>query len=714
MEVTLNAMRMKKPEAVEMAIEMQSLGRPFSLGMLYDCRTDNCVPGITLWDLDVLADHVASTPRENTLFDITTSDTLSAKSSALNVSASLKLSLLAGMVDVTGSGKFIHNTKASKNQVSVTLNYSRTTKFEQLSMEHLGAKNIEHHEVFDKGTATHVVTGILYGAKAFFTFERDVSTTEKFQEIQGNLEVAIKNIPQCTIDGQGNVEITEEKRKEVKTFSCKFNGDFALESNPVTFEDAVKIYANLPKLLGEKGEKAVPVTVWLYPLSKINSKVDQIIRSISTDLVFSTEQQIQKMIDVTIHCNDLMKHPVAETFPDIKSNIIQFIEQCDLFKLKFKKKLAEILPAIRGGGSEESDLAKILLKIKQSPFRNSYITEFLSRKEQEMDTVSSYLAMLPNISVLPTETERHKLTSDPMIDYVVSFNFTSFNEEETYLSDMSYWLQDLESKIYNNNNNISPWYKDNYVDKKARRCVRAFKEFAAANASSEKTKFIISSVPDQSNPGVSIYLYEGGDLVSVKFEPPAKPNPPFISGRTHDSMELTISPADFGKEFIERYKIEYRSAEEENWSHFITKNKDEKITVTGLKPNTKYQLKYSAVFKPGLSTASDAIENEKTFPTGKPEVSLITADSSSIKLQLKEPTIVGDGVTVTEFKVEYKVESENQGERWQERRSGSKVETYTVDGLKSLTSYIIRVSAICGNSGVSAPSGEILVRTTEE
>ncbi|XP_063819148.1 neoverrucotoxin subunit beta-like [Pseudophryne corroboree] len=610
--------------------------------------------------LDVSPSSVSLT-QENTSFDIIASDTVSDKSSALDVSVSIKASLLSGLIEVGGSALYLNDKKTSKNQARVTLKYSRTTRFEYLSMDHLGIQNMTFRDVFDKGMATHVVTGIIYGAQAFFIFDREVSTSESTKQIQENLQVMVRNIPSITTKGQA---MNDKDKEEVKKFSCTVHGDFALERNPVTYEDAINSYTDLPKLLGEKGEKAVPVIIWLYPLGELDSKAARLVRDISEDLVYRTEKVIQQMIDVTIHCNDLMKHPAAETFPDIKSNIIQFREQCDLFTLTFKKQLEQILPAIRDGRLEEAALADILLSIQQSPFEIFHITQFLSRKEQEMDTVSSYVKMLSNIKVFPSETERNKLISDPLIEYVVCFNFASLNKE-TYLSDMCNCLQSPGYNVYENKI-ISPWFKDN----DARRCLRAFQEFAGTNAFIEETQFIISSVPDQRNRGVSIYLYDCGDLLSEKFEPPAKPNLPVISGRTHDSMDLTLSPADFGKEFIEGYSIEYRSAEEENWSHFIT-NKDQKITVTGLMPNTKYQLRYSAMCKPGLSIASDVTE-ERTLPTSPPEAIYVTAKPSYITLQFKKPTIIGDGATITEYKVEYKVETENLDERWLEYKSGKK------------------------------------------
>ncbi|XP_063814159.1 uncharacterized protein LOC135054768 [Pseudophryne corroboree] len=117
---------------------------------------------------------------------------------------------------------------------------------------------------------------------------------------------------------------------------------------------------------------------------------------------------------------------------------------------------------------------------------------------------------------------------------------------------------------------------------------------------------------------------------------------------------------------------------------------------------------------PGLGAVSDVTEDERTFPTSPPEAILVTAELSSLILHFKEPTIIGDGATITEYKVEYKEKDEKQDGRWLEYRSGRKVEFCIIEGLKPMTSYIIRVSAICGDSGASAPSDEIVIMTKKE
>ena len=55
-------------------------------------------------------------------------------------------------------------------------------------METLG--KVQHHHVFDDKTATHVVTGVLYGAEAFFFLDRQVLDLRKSN---GHLNVLASN-----------------------------------------------------------------------------------------------------------------------------------------------------------------------------------------------------------------------------------------------------------------------------------------------------------------------------------------------------------------------------------------------------------------------------------------------------------------------------------------------------------------------------------------
>ncbi|XP_053873650.1 LOW QUALITY PROTEIN: uncharacterized protein LOC128831363 [Malaclemys terrapin pileata] len=637
-------------------IEMPALGRPFQLGMLYDCRKDSLITGIMLWDPEQLLKDVNTKPQPWTSYEIIASDTIEDKANALNVTASLKASFLGGLVEVSGSAKYLNDTKKSKQQARVTLQYSATTRFEHLTVRHLGPKNVSYPAVFDQGTATHVVTAVLYGAQAFFVFDREVSSSENVRDIEGKLQIVMKKLPLFSIEGEGAVKMDEKEKLNAENFNCKFHGDFALERNPTNFQDAMKIYSTLPKLLGDSGEKAVPVRVWLYPLTKLDSRAARLVSEISLTLISDAQTAMEELAELNMRCNDMVKNPIATSFPEIKLKIEQFRDLCKQHRQTFQKQLAGLLPSIREGGEEEGALVDILSCKNQSLFNTQRLSEFLDTKEKEMDYVNSYLRILSNVGVVSSQSELREIVLDPELDFIVSFTFTSLHEEEPYLSDLKQWLQNQYIKETHDPASASSvaekpksklWFEEKEMYQKARKSARSLSHFVSVNKSNGKTRFIVASVPDKDNPGTAIYLYGDGELISTNFEPPSKPLPALIGGIKHDRVQLTFNPAAYGRAAISGYRAEYRIVGQENWTAVDVNNTQETFTVTGLRENTEYQFRYAAVSKPGLSKSSDMSDPVKTLPPTSPPGKPVTdtVDSSAVTLTWESPSVIGDGKT---------------------------------------------------------------------
>ncbi|KAK1881625.1 Neoverrucotoxin subunit beta [Dissostichus eleginoides] len=234
-----------------------ALGRPFTLGMLYDARSEKLVPGPRLWNDETLKQKTSETPQPSSYFEMSASDSIESKSNMMNIEASLKASFLGGLIKVGGSAKYLNDQKQFKNQSRVTCQYKATTNFKQLSIDQV-TLDTEQMEVIKEGLATHVVTGILYGANAFFVFDSEKLEASQVQEIHGSMQAVIKKIPSLNIKGKVDIKLTAAEKALTDTFSCKFYGDFILKATQ-TFKDAVQTYVELPQLLGTKGENSVPV-----------------------------------------------------------------------------------------------------------------------------------------------------------------------------------------------------------------------------------------------------------------------------------------------------------------------------------------------------------------------------------------------------------------------------------------------------------------------
>ncbi|KAJ7381835.1 hypothetical protein OS493_038734 [Desmophyllum pertusum] len=173
-------------------------GQPFQLGMLYDCRSHQLVPGPTLWESDILKNASVSRVSPQSRYEVFTSDSLEDKMAILGVDSSLKFSLMTGLVSPSGTGKFIGDQKSSKKQARVTLKYESTSKFEEISLAQV-LKGL-HRDISAEMTATHFLSGIEYGTEAVFVFDRDVDEKKSYGDVESDLKFTIDSLSRVPVD----------------------------------------------------------------------------------------------------------------------------------------------------------------------------------------------------------------------------------------------------------------------------------------------------------------------------------------------------------------------------------------------------------------------------------------------------------------------------------------------------------------------------------
>ncbi|XP_005751420.1 uncharacterized protein LOC102194809 [Pundamilia nyererei] len=691
-------------------MELAALGRPFGLGMLYDCRSDELVPGITLWDRDALMEDRGDRPQIYSDFEMVSSESIQEKSSALNVSASLKASFLGGLIEVSGSAKYLKDTKSSRNQARVTLKYKATTKIQELSMNHLGRGNVKHPYVFDQGLATHVVTAILYGAQAFFVFDREVSEHEDHQEIQGSLKMMINKIPLISIEGEGSLSLTQEDKQKADKLSCKFYGDFRLPKTPTNFQDAIQACQGLSGLLGPNGENTVPVKVWLLPLTVLDSSAAKLVRQISTGLVQEAQSALEDFSELEMRYNDVLGTSTAKEFPQIDKKLKSFKEMCSEFKLDFQKSLAKKLPSIRGGGEEEAELAEILKKRHSSPFSSKNLNEWMDCKEREVDTLMSFTSRMKNTKITSSQNDLYKESLSA--EHVVCFVFTSLGKDEPYLSALSRYLKgktnpDLQDP-HTHDVEKEQWYASKEVTAEMRRKAKLFSDFAEANEENKNMKFLTVGLTNETQEGSSIYLYEGGFAVSENFEPPSKPETVTVADINHNSVTLKISPPRFGAENITSYSVEYCVSGEDGWQQ-KTEAKAEEVTVRDLKPNTEYVFRCRAVTSAGVGPDNQV--SIKTLPCSPPGKPRLEPNLTEISVSWEKPAELGEDVQILSYIVEYsKTDDNEEALQWNQKESAG--EKVILSGLQTDTEYAVRVRCDCGSAGRSKESITVKVCTT--
>lgn len=515
---------------------ISALGRPLEPGMLYNARNDEPIPGIDLWRTEDITGNMRIRPQPNTRFQVSASESLSEKMKLLDVSASVKASFFSGLVEVGGSGKYLKEETSSTRQCSVSLRYHVTTEVREVMLSQLPVPN---PEILGNTDATHVVSQVIYGADALMEFQETASSESSKQEIEGNLNVMINKIPFIKISGEGSLNMADEDKEKVKGFKCKFYGDFYLTDLPTTYEEAVKVYKELPKLLGENGEKAVPVKVWLYPLSKLTDTESKLKIMISETLVSAVEKAMDDFHQAEIRTNDLLERSREIRAKDIVTKLVQFQSSLRVFTTEFLKKMAELIPAIRGGDQGETKLGDLLKSQDASGFSEKEMEKWLDDKETETNVVTKYIKKIKNYPIERPGSELNSFLMDPDVSDALVFSFTSLSYEEPYLMRISKAAENIQSGSTISTTEQAPteevpWYKRPKIWKILHSAISVFSEVPGPIGK------VISFIPDSAHPGASVRWYRHAQLRN-----------PHVTHRAQPfSCELTLDPNTAGRHIL--------------------------------------------------------------------------------------------------------------------------------------------------------------------
>ncbi|KAM8766246.1 stonustoxin subunit alpha-like [Acanthopagrus schlegelii] len=516
-------------------LKVAALGRAFTLGTLYDALEDQLITGLTLQGQTTI------TPKRFSTFEVTASDCIESKSSLMDIEASLKASFLCGLVEVGGSAEYLKDTKKFKNQSRVTCWYKSTTNLKQLSLTQLEAMITEKKDFIKNTTATHVVTGILYGANAFFVFDSEKLEASSVQDVQGNMKAVIGKIPLFNSWGKVDIKLTDEEKELTNRFSCKFYGDFILESYPVTFEDAVMTYAKLPNLLGEDGEKSVPVMVWLMPLKSYDTTASELKREISAGLVWKAQDALEDLQAMEMRCEDSLEDPVVEKFPQIREELNDFKTRCDLYACKLRKNMRDKFPLIRDGKEDESSVEKLLDDRNNSPFSHEKLDKWLDHKEREINVIRSCVEMMEGTKIVPNESELDREVLAAGVEDVLCFVFTSLESADPCLDAMDHYVHSFEKESIHED----PWYYSGDVLDKMRQKAKSVHHLARALKNSRQFRFLVAAIDNKNFTGATIYHYKDAKLVTEDFSKPALPPIKAITNKRDliwYACDLTLDP----------------------------------------------------------------------------------------------------------------------------------------------------------------------------
>ncbi|KAL7977899.1 hypothetical protein Chor_010851 [Crotalus horridus] len=585
---------------MEGSLEMPALGRPFRLGTLYDCRRDALIPDVTLWDADTLQTEVRAETRSQTEVQVLPSESLQSKAEALGLSGSLQASFLAGLFEVGGAAAYLEESLPTTSQARETLHLLTTTEWRHLPTALLSGERVCFREAFEEGSATHVVTAVLYGARAFFVFDCGVSESEDLRDVQRHLRQAVEAIPKVAAGERAPFRGSDAPRGVEEKVRCASYSDIPLES-PTPFREALDSYARFPRMVGEGG-KAVPVTVWLYPLVKLDPKAARIMRDHPWGCWLGEAQgHFQSLLDADLSWRQLIQSPVAALFPEMKEQLEQLRLLCGQHRQIFRREVGKALLAVRGGKDEAAILGDVSARVIRSPFHQQALKELLDRKKRETDFMTLCLSRLKGLDVVSAPNRLDEVLLGCRHRFVVAFMFTSLHRGEPALEELRAWLrrpcvEESGGAALPATSSEKPmpklWFEDEERKHGIRCAVASLSDFAEIHQKREDLRFLVSTVWDESHPGASVYLYEDGALVDRQLELPSRLGPPKVEPVQADHVRVTVQPASFGAASVSRYEVEYRVAGDE-WTSLA--GEDLRVRL-----NVEYQFRCAPVTPIGI------------------------------------------------------------------------------------------------------------------
>ncbi|KAG0271071.1 hypothetical protein BGZ95_001184 [Linnemannia exigua] len=368
-------------------MDIPNLGQAMALGALYNARTGHCTNASIL--CDTLPSTLIESRDENAINSkVISEDSYKEKFKAFEIDGNLKLNILANNVPLNAQFKYLATEKKSSKSVKVSMSYAVQTKLERINIradkmrEYISLKTLKDTD------ATHVVTGIQWGANMLCTFEHSLEEGETAKEIVGILGTACNTLKVgATITG----DLKWNSRMSTKDMSVSISilGDIVpkADSYPTSIEDAIQFMRRVPESVEGVNQGKGSVLVYkLEPIEKVRahfdlqSRIESVINNVRLDLVDKVESTfdtiVENRIRLTEASNDILKYSqyIAET--EVK-RIKKELKSFNRDEGEFKHSLSGTVQAIQAGEASVDELFRLLEDFEEGSCSSSMVDDVI-------------------------------------------------------------------------------------------------------------------------------------------------------------------------------------------------------------------------------------------------------------------------------------------------------------------------------------------------
>ena len=590
-------------------ISKACLGRPFEIGILYDCRTDQLISGISLWDLAAIKGATETSSLSDSGYEVITADSLVERASHFGVDSQLQFSLLTGLVRALGSGNYVCDFTSSEKHACACLKYWNTSKYEYIQIDQLG--NMEY-AAYGR-LATHIVIQIVYGLEIILKFIRPLDKDENLDETNKILRNMVKSVAE-------NENFDSHKSEIDKCFCTCYRDDYPTEKFDNAWE-AIELYYKLVHNANQQIK--IQKRALLFPLNKLCINAPKLVE-IPTSLTGKAEAVISMYVNIQIKVEKLLKNDTCAFIPGYKFQLLSYKEMVENYETLLRSKLAVLLPHMREGKIPVCKVEDVMNDIQSSPFNPQRLIQWIDNKQTELKELELVAMHLKHLQMISTAQEFQTLASSVVFCFCLSF----VKFDKSYLNSMykhMYSQQNVEVDSCNGSPDNLPWYENKMLLSKLKTYSANFKEFCMENQNKNGIKFVLLLSDEillknesKLNTQDSEFTWLCKDGVTILFEPPSVPGVPSTSNRSYDSISLEWSEPEYGVKGLINYTVAYQKVDKEIdkkvWQKKHTVKAENTLHVNSLEPDTMYYFEVIANYTNGTRMNNKNHIRIKTAP----------------------------------------------------------------------------------------------------
>ena len=440
-----------------------ALGRIHPLGSLYTAHTDQFFPASNLFvDGNIDEDHYDEIDISSVEITYSMSNSITEKINLLKISGEVSLSLMAGMIPVSGSASYINSNRKNTNVSEMSLLYSIVT----LNQSICSVKRMDiESDMLNYEGATHVVIGIDWGAKCNISCQYENKTNKSKVEVDGKLKALVKKIEiSLEVEAEGKANVTDEENVENTKFNFQAKCDISkMDKIPQTFSEAVSFAVSLPEVVKEINEgKGVPVQYYLLPLDIIAKMCKQdlkkavVLKDIGEDIVQCFSQLIDRVAKIKLMLVTMSDEILQNSnwFTDeTHEKSMGHLNKLDILEVSFKERFRNALEKARKGEGESSSLTDIITETMDSenglPYIESAYKDLFTVVKKTLDIIQ--ILRLPNVKIIGKNEAWETISTEMGVQVVL---FLSKTRELKDLTENIMFFKRLLKDSHEKNNAI--------------------------------------------------------------------------------------------------------------------------------------------------------------------------------------------------------------------------------------------------------------------